>query len=114
MVEEDPAGGGELDAADAADHELSADLVLQILHLAAQRRLRRVQPPLGGNREAAFLGDGDEVAKMSQLHDIAHACEVWGPTYKVFFLPARRTYVQLRPYPEGLDHYDQVHDRRPV
>src|SRR2546425_8285752 len=27
-----------------------------------------MQPPLGGNRQAAFLGDGDEVAKMSQLH----------------------------------------------
>jgi hypothetical protein len=35
VVEEDPPGGGEFDAAYAADHELSADLVLQILHLAA-------------------------------------------------------------------------------
>jgi len=40
---------------------------------------------------AAFLGDGDEVAKMSQLHGAAHAYEVWGQTYKVFFLSARRT-----------------------
>ena len=90
MVEEDPAGGGEFDAAYAADHEQSADLVLEILHLAAQRRLRRVQPPLGGDRQAAFFGDRDEVTKMSQLHGAAHACEVWGPTYKVFFLAARR------------------------
>jgi hypothetical protein len=52
--------------------------------------LRRVQPPLGRNRQAAFLRDGDEITKMSQLHDSAHAYEVWDPTYKVFFLSARR------------------------
>jgi 3-oxoacyl-[acyl-carrier protein] reductase len=70
MVEEYPAGGGELDTACAPDHELGADLVLQIPHLAAQRRLRRVQSPLGRNRQAPFLGDA--VAADLSAPDGAH------------------------------------------
>ncbi len=27
-----------------------------------------MQPPFGRERKAAFLGDGDEVAQMPQLH----------------------------------------------
>jgi hypothetical protein len=27
-----------------------------------------VQPFFGGDRQAAFLGDGDEIAKMAELH----------------------------------------------
>src|SRR3982074_168213 len=49
--------------------KLSADLVLEIPHLPAQGRLSRVQSPFGRNRQAALLGDGDEITKMSQLHE---------------------------------------------
>jgi hypothetical protein len=42
VIEEDFAGCGEFDSARAANHKLRADLVLQIPHLAAERRLRRV------------------------------------------------------------------------
>jgi hypothetical protein len=65
----------------AADHELSADLVLQIPHLAAQRRLRRVQPLRGGNRQTALLGDGYEIPKMPELHSMLH--ERSGPAFLV-------------------------------
>jgi hypothetical protein len=50
-----------------------------------------MHPALGGNRQAAFLGDGDEVAKMSQFHDSTNACEVWDQTNKAFLFSARRT-----------------------
>ena len=45
MVEEDAASGSQFDAARAADHKLSADLVFEIADLAAEGRLRRVQSP---------------------------------------------------------------------
>src|SRR6185295_3784110 len=69
MIEEDAASSGELDAPRATDHQLSADLVFQIPHLTAERRLRRMQPPLGRNRQAALLCDGDKITEMSQLHE---------------------------------------------
>src|SRR5947208_6197791 len=77
MGQKDPTGGGQLDAASAADHQLSADLVLQVPDLTTERRLRRVQSPLGRHRHTALLGDGDEKAEMSQLHSVSHASEVW-------------------------------------
>src|ERR1700674_4748552 len=69
LVEEDTASGREFDAPHAPDHKLSANLVLEIPHLPAQGRLSRVQSPFGRNRQAALLGDGDEITKMSQLHE---------------------------------------------
>ena len=42
-----------------------------------------MQPPFRRHREAAFLGDRNEIAKMAQLH--AHTCEVCHQAYKVFF-----------------------------
>ena len=42
-------------------------LLLQILDLPAQRRLRDVQP-LGGAGEALLVGHGDEVAQVAKLH----------------------------------------------
>src|SRR5437660_264528 len=69
VIEEDTASGREFDAPRAPDHKLSADLVLEIPHLPAQGRLSRVQSPFGRNRQAALLGDGDEITKMSQLHE---------------------------------------------
>ena len=37
------------------------------------------------HREAAFLGDRDEIAKSAAAASLAHACEVWRQTYKVSF-----------------------------
>ena len=64
MVEKALACIGQLDAVHAAHHKLGADLVFEIADLAAQRRLRRVQPFLSRERQAALLGDRDEVAKV--------------------------------------------------
>jgi hypothetical protein len=38
-------------------------------HLTAGRSLYGVQPFLDRERQASFLGDGDEIAKMPQFHD---------------------------------------------
>ena len=64
MVEKGPTGGGQFDAVHAAAHQLDADLVFEIADLAAERRLRRVQPFLSRERQAALLGDRDEIAKV--------------------------------------------------
>jgi hypothetical protein len=48
-----------------------------------------VQPPLGREREASLLGDGDEITKMPKLHGPPHACKIWLPAYKVFVGSAR-------------------------
>ncbi len=85
MIEKGSAGVSQLDAARAADKQLYADLIFKISDLTAQRGLGRMQPPFRRHREAAFLGDRDEIAKMPQLHASAHACEVWRQAYKVFF-----------------------------
>jgi hypothetical protein len=44
----------------AAAHKLDADLIFEIPDLATEGRLRRVQPFLGRERQAALLGDRDE------------------------------------------------------
>src|ERR1700731_3154058 len=62
------AGGGQLDAAHAAADQLDANLVFEIADLAAERRLRRVQPFLGRERQAALFGGRDEKAKGPELH----------------------------------------------
>src|SRR5258705_12454955 len=91
MVEKSPAGVGQFDAAYAAAHQRDADLVFEIADLAAEGRLRRVQLFLSREREAALLGDRDEVAKVPQLHGI-HISKACPPTYKVFFATARGSY----------------------
>ena len=48
----------------AAAHQLDANLVFEIADLAAEGRLRRVQPFLGRKRQASLLGDRDEIAKV--------------------------------------------------
>src|SRR4051794_40252281 len=68
MIEKGSAGRRELDAAGAAHQQFDPDLQLQIADLPAQRRLRRVQPPLGGVGQAALLGDRNEIAKVAELH----------------------------------------------
>ena len=72
-LEEGFARRGEFDAARAADEQRRADLVFEITDLAAQRGLSGVQPLLRRQRQAAGFGDGDEIAKMTQLHDGSHA-----------------------------------------
>jgi hypothetical protein len=80
------ARGSQLDAARAADKQRYADLIFKVSDLTAQRGLGRMQPPFCRHSEAAFLGDRDEIAKVTQLQALPpHACEVWRQTYKVFF-----------------------------
>jgi len=49
---------------DASIHQRNADLVFEIADLAAEGRLRRVQPFLSRERQAALLGNRDEIAKV--------------------------------------------------
>jgi NAD(P)-dependent dehydrogenase (short-subunit alcohol dehydrogenase family) len=48
----------------AAAHQLDANLTFEIADLAAEGRLRCVQPFLSRERHAALLGNGDEITKM--------------------------------------------------
>jgi hypothetical protein len=64
MVEKGLACVGQLDAVHAAPHKLGADLVFEITGLTAQRRLCRMQPFLSRERQAALLGDRNEIAKV--------------------------------------------------
>ena len=77
VIEEYAAGSGQRDAARAALQQFDADLQFQIADLPAQRRLRRVQPPLGRIGQAALLGNRNEIAQMPQLHGSIHTFKVW-------------------------------------
>ncbi len=59
---------GQFDAAGTAVQKLDPKLPFEIVNLPAQRRLRRMQPLLRRNGQAAFLGNRDEVSKVAQLH----------------------------------------------
>ena len=63
------AGGCELDASRRTPEQLQAELALQPADLLRQRRLGHVQPG-GGAPEVPFLGDGDEVPQVTELHAI--------------------------------------------
>src|SRR6202023_2368726 len=63
MVEKGLDCGGQFDAAHAAAHQWYANLICEIADVAAEGRLRRVQLSLSGERQAALLGDRDEIAK---------------------------------------------------
>ncbi len=68
LVEQDGARGRQLDPSRGADEQLDAQRGLERLDPLAQRRLRDVQA-LRGAREMQLLGDGDEVAEVSeQVH----------------------------------------------
>ena len=58
---------GEHDAAAAALEQRLAELVLERLDLAAQRRLRDAQS-LGGARDVLLLRHRDEVLQLLQAH----------------------------------------------
>src|SRR6476620_1093486 len=64
MVEKGPTGGGQFDAVHAAAHQLDANLVFEIADLAAEGRLRRMQPFLSRERQAALLSYCDEITKV--------------------------------------------------
>ena len=64
VVEECSTGRGQLDASNCANEELGADLSFEIAYLPAERRLRGVQPFFGRQRNAALLGDRNEIAKV--------------------------------------------------
>jgi hypothetical protein len=68
MIEKCAPGSGQFDAVHAAAHQRNAHLVFEIADLAAQRRLRCVQPFRGGDRQASCFRDRDEIAKVAQLH----------------------------------------------
>jgi hypothetical protein len=68
MIEKRAACGSEPNAVDAAGQQRHANFVFEIAYLPAQRRLRRVQPPLGRDRNAALICDRDEITKMPEFH----------------------------------------------
>jgi hypothetical protein len=88
VVEKGTASSSQLHATRATTQQLDPNLILQIADLPAQRRLRSMQAPFGRQRQAARLGDRDEVSKMTQLHSsslLTHAFKACVPAYKVFF-----------------------------
>src|SRR4029077_20810072 len=103
MVQKGPFGGGQFDAVHAAAHQLDADLILEVADLATEGRLRRVEPFLRRQRQAALLGDRDEIAKVPELHGSFHISKACPSTYKVFFANARGSYLARKEAPLGSD-----------
>jgi hypothetical protein len=77
VIEKDPAGRGQRNAARAAFKQFDPDLQLQVANLPAQRGLRGVQPSFGGRGEAALLGHRNEITQMPQLHRATDTIKVW-------------------------------------
>ena len=73
MREKGSAGISQFGAARVADKQFYANLMFKLSDLTAQRGLSRMQSLFGRYREAARLGDRDEVAKMAQLQALPHA-----------------------------------------
>ena len=71
VLKKGAARGSQFDAAHAARHQSHADLLFEVAHLTAERRLRGVQPLLGRDRQAPLVGDGDKIAKMPELHPVS-------------------------------------------
>jgi hypothetical protein len=87
VVEKRLARRRQLDPARTAIEQLGAYLLFQIADLAAQRRLRGVQPAFGCHRQATRLGYGDEIPQMAKFHRpsvLIHASQACQPAYKVF------------------------------
>jgi hypothetical protein len=61
------AGGCQFDVAAVADEELGPQLSLEVADLLGERRSRKVQP-FCGSTEVQFLGNGDEVGQLPELH----------------------------------------------
>ena len=67
-LEQQRAGGGEPHAAAVPGEQRNAELVLQLLDLPAQRRLRQAQF-LGRAADAAGARDLHEIAQLFEFHD---------------------------------------------
>ena len=65
LVEKHAAGSGQFNALGAANHQRATKLGFEVAHLAAEGRLRGVQPLLCGDGQAAFFSDGNEVAEVA-------------------------------------------------
>jgi len=66
----------------AAFEQAGAQFTLEPLHLLAQRRLHDVLP-LRGPAEVQFLGQGHEIAELTQLH----ACRQARVRFIIFSAP---------------------------
>ena len=60
-----------------ADEELGAQLAFEVADLLGERRSSEVEP-LCGSPEVQFLGDGDEVGQLPELHPIDATAVVIG------------------------------------
>jgi len=67
FVQQRLAGDRQLHAAGAANEQRDAEFGLQRADLLAERRLLHVEPPRRTG-DVPLLGDGDEVAEMTQFH----------------------------------------------
>jgi hypothetical protein len=65
--DEGATGIGQFDAARLSMKKLHIELAFDCLDALTERRLLHSQP-LGGSRDVAFLGNGDEIPEMPQLH----------------------------------------------
>ena len=81
MLEEGAAGRRELDPSLRPVEQCDAELLLELAHLLAERRLR--DPHAGGGApEVQLLGDGDEVAEVAELHVRCDTQNVSMPPHK--------------------------------
>src|SRR5947209_8597464 len=53
--------------------ECKPQLILEVMDLAAEGRLRKMQPRRRA-RDVLSLGDGDKISQMAQLHATGRAC----------------------------------------
>ena len=67
LLDEHPAGFGELDVALGPVEQRDTELVFQLPDLLAERRLAEMQP-LGGAAEVKRVGHGDDVPQVTKLH----------------------------------------------
>ena len=65
MIEKGANRRCQFDAASATRQELRAYLLLKVMNLPAERRLRGVQFSLGRHSQTSRLGDRHEIAKVS-------------------------------------------------
>ena len=68
VIQKGAASRRQFDAAHAADKKRNADFMLEVAHLPAEGWLRRMQAAFRRKLHASGLCDGDEIAKMPQLH----------------------------------------------
>ena len=70
----------QFDVSAVADEELGPELTFEIPDLLRERRSSKVKP-LRGPTEMQFLGNGDEVGQLSELHAVDGRADVIGGAY---------------------------------